>query len=253
MFRQYIPLLMCFSFILLSSGVALGQSNQPDKYLDKVELQNGSVLWGIVETREQEIVIHFDRGNDLTFPLDQVRSIKKNKLNPHYYQKQDTGRYYRLNLGLLVGKSNQFVPNETSFNASLTAGYRFNPHLATGIGTGIYYYPEARHIPLYAELNGQLMNTRITPAYFVRTGWSWAFGTNDIEEFVDDVEGGLYLEPGMALRWNLPNRVLELAVSYVRQNSTTVWDPVVFGNGNSSQSTTVSTFQRVNLTAGITF
>ena len=226
---------------------------QVDKYLDKVMLKNGSVLWGIAELKEQGVLIHLNGSDSVTLSLDEIEAIKRDKLNPQFYQPEFNTWFYQVNWGIIVGTRTEFSTNEVNFNASAVVGKRFNSKLGLGLGSGLYYYLETRHIPIFAELQGDFIKHRFTPVYFLRTGWSLADERRDIEDFVEWTSGGFYLEPGLGLRIYGLKHDIHLRVSYLSQSSRTKYSPIDFGNGSSTQTTQKRRFERTTFTLGVTF
>lgn len=226
---------------------------QVEKYLDKVVLNNGSVIWGIAEMTADEVLVHLDSHQTLSVPLAEVASLQTQKLNPRYYQKSEPGFYYQLVWGITLGKSHVDFPNETSFNISATAGYRFISYFGLGLGVGLYYYPQMRHLPIFLDVQGDLLKTRLTPIYSLRTGWSKAYPRDDLSDQVDETKGGYYLEPGLGLKWQAANHAWQVKVSYLQQHSETIFSPIDFGNGNRLINKETRKFERTTITLGITF
>ncbi len=225
---------------------------QVEKYLDKVTLKNGSVLWGITELQNDQLMVHITPEHTLAIPIAEVVTLKKQKLNPRYYLKKVPGTYYQVNWGITLGKSHNENPTETTFNASLAAGYRFTTGLAVGMGTGIYYYPQIRTVPWFVEVQGDMLRGRITPSYFLRTGWGWSTDRNQ-SGLVADTKSGYYLEPGIGLRWYAGKYSWILKVGYLRQHSETVYEPLDFGNGNIVSNVETRTFERTTISLGLIF
>jgi len=239
--------------LLLWLWVGCTANAQVDKYLDKVMLKNGSVLWGITELREQGVLVHLSDQDSIIVSMDEIEAIKTDKLNPQYYQPKDRTWFYQLDWGLTVGKRSDFSINEVNFNASAVFGKRFKPMVNLGLGTGIYYFQETRHIPIFAELQGDLIQHRVTPVYFIRVGWSLADERKDIEEFVDWTSGGFYFQPGVGLRIYGHKHAIHVRVSYLSQSSETQFNLVDFGNGSSLQTRQNRRFERTTFTLGVTF
>ena len=230
----------------------LNLTGQSDQYLDRVALTNGSVLWGIVEIEEGGVKVFIDDDNLIFVQDSLIKSLKYQKLNPELYLRRTAGVYYQISAGVLIGKGYQHSDNDTNFAAWFTSGYKFNRKFGLGLGVGLNYFPQQRHIPLYLDIQGDLLAGRVTPYYQLNTGWSWA---DERETFanVDKIEGGWYLRPAIGVRWHYPKHSWHLQVSYVRQNSTTFYEPVDFGNGAMLSSVEDRVIQRLGLSFGISF
>jgi len=227
-------------------------SGQADRYLDKVVLNNGSVIWGITELQEESVIIFFSQKDSLSVSASMIKSIKTQKLNPELYLERSQGVYYQVSIGVLLGKSHNNSETRGSFSSSFTSGYRFNPMLGIGLGVGLNYYPDQIHVPVYLDLQGDLSTGRVTPFYQLSTGWSWADERDNISQ-IGQVEGGFYFRPSLGIRWHFAKHSWFLRLSYVRQNSTTHFEPLDFGNGNVITNVEDRTFQRVGISTGISF
>ena len=242
-----------FSFALVIMALlSLAGKAQVEKYLDKVVLKNGSVIWGLADVINDQVMVHISDSETVTVPLSQLQDLKTQRVNPQYYQRKVPGPYYQLNAGITLGRTHEDYTTETNFNGSLVAGYKFRRSLGVGIGTGLYYYPQIRAVPIFAELQGDMLNTRFTPSYFIRAGWGLTTDRNQDGQ-VEDTQGGFYLEPGLGLQWYTAGHSWMLRVSYLRQNSETVYLPLDFGNGNVVTNVETRTFERTTISLGFAF
>jgi hypothetical protein len=181
-----------------------------------------------------------------------IKSIKTQKLNPELYLERSQGVYYQVSMGVLLGKSHNNSETRGSFSSSFTSGYRFNPMLGIGLGVGLNYYPDQIQVPVYLDVHGDLSKGRLTPFYQLSVGWSWADERGNITH-IEKVEGGFYLRPSLGVRWHFAKHSWHLQLSYVRQNSTTHFEPLDFGNGNVITNVEDRTLQRVGISIGISF
>jgi hypothetical protein len=237
---------------LFWSCISLVVVAQSDRYLDRVALKNGSILWGIVEIDENEVKVFLDDDHIVTVQDTLIKSLKYHKLNPASYKQRNSGIYYQLLTGLMVGKAHQYSENVASFAAWFSSGYKFDRKLGAGLGAGLNYYSQQRHIPLYLDIQGDLLAGRVTPYYQLNVGWSWA---DERESFstVEKVEGGLFVRPAFGVKWHFPKHSWHFQVSYVRQNATTFYEPIDFGNGAMLTNVEDRVLQRMGLSFGISF
>lgn len=226
---------------------------QVEKYMDRLELQNGSVLWGITEIQGDQVVMYLSPSDTISLPKSMIRSLKTQKLNPAFYMVKTPGPFYQVSWGTLIGKSHSQSINQATFSISALGGYKFNSRWSAGLGAGSYYYPQMGILPMFGEVQGDLAESRLTPIYFFRGGWSWAFQRKDNGFAIDDMQGGMFLEPGVGLKWHRAGYALQLKVSYVRQNSKTFFEPLDFGNGTIITNVEKRTFERINLSMGVSF
>ena len=225
---------------------------QIDKYIDKVELTNGSIIWGLSEIDSDLVKIYLTNGDSIAVPVEHIKSLKTGKINPEWYSSRIFGVYYQISAGVLIGKSSQYSVNTASFSTSFVSGYKFNQWWGIGLGMGLDYYPDQRHIPLFLEVQGNLLEGRITPFYGLNAGWSWAEDRNSTAQ-LDRIEGGFYLKPSLGIRWHSARYSWHLQVSYVRQQSTAYYEPVDFGNGNVVTNVEDRVLQRIGISTGVTF
>jgi len=242
---------MAFSLICLLWNAERSLA-QTDKYVDKVVLTNGSVIWGLSEIEQDQVRIYLNSGDSISMPVEYIKSLKKGKLNPEYYQHRLEGVYYQVTTGVLLGKSYQYSGNEPGFTASFVSGYKFNRFWGAGLGMEVDFYPSQSHIPLFLEFQGDLLRGRVTPFYQVRTGWSWAEERNSLDE-TGRVEGGFFLSPALGVKWHFAGHSWHLQFSYVRQEATTRFEPVDFGNGQSITNVEDRVLQRMGIGVGISF
>jgi len=245
-------------YVVLSVTIGLwayfphAASGQTDRFLDKVVLNNGSVIWGLTEFQEESVIVFFSPKDSLLVPVSMIKSLKTHKLNPELYLERSQGPYYQFSVGVLMGKSHNTSENKGSFSASFTSGYRFSPMLGLGLGVGLTYYPEQTHVPVYLDVQGDLSKGRVTPFYQLSTGWSWADERGNISQ-IEKVAGGFYLRPSLGVRWHFAKHSWHLQVSYVRQNSITYFEPWDFGNGSVITNVEDRTFQRMEISIGVSF
>lgn len=246
-----LPVLLCW-FVALLTFFQQTIFGQTDRFLDKVVLNNGSVLWGVAEFQDETVKVFLSQKDSLSVPISMVKSLKTQKLNPELYLERSQGAYYQVTWGALLGKGNHDSENTSSFAASFTSGYRFKPLLAIGLGVGLNYYPDQIHVPVYLDIQGDLIDGRLTPFYQLSAGWSWADERENISQ-IGEVQGGFYFRPSLGIRWHFAKHTWHLQLSYMLQNATTYFEPLDFGNGNVITNVEDRTFQRVGISTGISF
>ena len=225
---------------------------QEDRYLDKIVLHNGSIIYGVAEQNDESLTMFLTAQDSISVPISRIKSIKTNQLNPARYLERLEGTYYQVSVGVMLGKTHQNSESNGSFFTSFTSGYKFKPSFGIGLGVGINYYQYQKHVPFYLDVQGDLLENRVTPFYQLSAGWSWA---DSREETLQDVrvEGGFFLQPSVGVRWHFAKHSWHLKFSYVRQNSTTRFEPIDFGNGNRLTNVEDRTIQRFGISTGISF
>lgn len=168
-------------------------------YEQWVYLNNGNVLYGIVETRGTSIKITTDTGEEYTYPLAEVRTISDNKLNsPSITRDPDLKSYENTDKGFWIAGQVQGAyslmlhgNNIPMIELDVTGGYRFNEYLRAGLGLGVRYYINnkkmrkssvALSMPVYANVRGNIIHggyRTVVPYYSldiggaVRDGFLW--------------------------------------------------------------------------------
>jgi hypothetical protein len=235
--------------LLVSSSYIAAQT---DKYVDKIKLNNGSTIWGLSEIKQDQVIIHVNAKDSIIIPAENIKSLKTNKLNPELYQDNLEGLYNQVSTGVLVGSTHQYSGNEGSFSASFVSGYKLKQQFGLGLGVGVDYYPSQRHLPVFLDIQGDLIRGRFTPFYQLNLGYSWAHERSAPED-LESLEGGLYLRPSFGVKWHFARYSWFLKLSYVRQESTTRYEPIDFGNGNTITNVEDRVLQRAGISFGISF
>lgn len=236
-------------FTILFAQYSHGQA---DRYVDKTVLHNGSVIWGITELEAGQVKILLTAKDSVMVPDYMVKSIKTGKFNPALYSERFEGFYYEFSTGALIGKSHHSSENEGTFTMSFAGGYKFNRLLGLGLGVGLDYYVDQRHVPLFLDIQGDWLEGRVTPFHQLNIGWSLASNRDEITP-VEETEGGFYLRPTLGVRWHFPNHSWQLKVSYVRQEATRSFEPIDFRNGSSLETVEDRTMQRIAIAVGVSF
>lgn len=180
--------------LLIGSLTGLGANHEQWVYLN-----NGNVLYGIVETAGTSIKITTDSGETYTYPLAEVRTISDNKLtSPGITPDADLKSYWNIDKGFWISGQLQGAyslmlrgNNIPMIELDVTGGYRFNEYLRTGIGFGVRYYIDNRKMrksdvalsmPIYANIRGNIIHggyRTVVPYYSldiggaVRDGFLW--------------------------------------------------------------------------------
>jgi len=235
-------------FLLMASQVQA----QTDRFLDKTVLQNGTVIWGITELEEGQVKIFLTENDSVLIPDFMVKSIKTGKFNPSLYAERVEGFYYELSTGFLIGKAHHSADNEGTLSLSAAGGYKFNRLLGVGLGAGVDFYLDQRHIPLFIDIQGDWLDSRLTPFHQLNLGWSYAADRTGSDQ-VERVKGGAYLRPSLGVRWHFPRHSWHLKVSYVLQQATRYFEPIDLWDGGNMQTTEERTMQRLAVAVGISF
>ena len=225
---------------------------QVDRYVDKVKLNNGSTIWGLTEIKQDQVIIFVTEEDSLIVPAENIKSLKTGKLNPDLYLDRVQKFYYQVSTGVLVGSSHQYSSNEASFSASFISGYKLKRMLGLGLGVGVDFYPNQRHIPLSLDVQGDLIPGRVTPFYQLNVGYGWA-QERSVPVELERLTGGLYFRPSVGVKWHFAGHSWLLRISYVRQESKMHYEPIDLGNGSTITTVEDRVLQRLGFGLGIYF
>jgi hypothetical protein len=101
-----------------------------------------------------------------------------NNVNSSFNNRKEKGFYSIMHVSLLLG-TNQFTEMQANFRTSIspsftiTNGYMFNKHWATGAGVGFEIF-NYNLFPLFAELRYTLWDNKISPFMVLKGGYSFA-------------------------------------------------------------------------------
>ncbi len=206
-------------FVLLSfwGRDLCAQSNYPDL----VRLKNGSILkCKILEYQlEGHIKVEIMGGSVLVYPSTDLESIERGGANltalPDSMQKArhiyETGMYYYLNLDFLGGIQESTWGGTTptlGLGSKLGLGWVKHRHLMLGGGVGWVFMDNvfmfSHHIPVYAELRGDLLKRDWSLYYSVSMGYNFALRQNRVDWTglqMTAARGGIYVNPSLGLRF----------------------------------------------------
>ena len=242
--KTYKFLFLIFTFLVLSWINGLGQRF----YEDIVHLKDGSKIrgWIVEQIPGDHIKIELLGGSILVYQQDEIEKITKEysqyksirrRINHHRgpILYNDKGFYGAFSLGFMFNEGQWGLRIDPGFQ--LRAGYRLNQFLGVGGGTGVEFYESGVIVPFFLELNGDVLQRRITPHYMVQAGYGLGVAPTWIAE---EFRGGLMGQGGVGLKMHT-RRKLEFMYMLVfkYQETTDVqipwdrWDPW----GNPVQTT----------------
>lgn len=138
-----------------------------------IRLKNGTILKGKYQYTDGKIHI-VSAGNLWTFNANEVDTItgvrmKNMKLMQDF--SSETPVFYRVEMGLLIGNSQNSQSAPFSFTGS--ANYRFDSRFSLGIGFGAEFFKES-YLPVFANLEYKLNENFSTPYLFLKLGYEVA-------------------------------------------------------------------------------
>lgn len=160
-------------------------------------LKNGWIIHGgnIVQT-DTSIAITTNEGNRFVFKKQEMDSLRVAKSG---YRNEQPGFAHYTEIGALAATKNR-PDNVTTaaFSFQTVNGYRFNPHLFSGLGIGIDLYATETYVPIFASLRGNILkNAGFMPFYFADFGYGW-----NITASTDNIryQGGLLMAAGLGFK-----------------------------------------------------
>jgi len=237
---------------------------QESKLKDIIKFKDGSEYRGrITEYVENKRIIIEVAGNSITVDGEAFANIKDLGFDKLGYKDKSRGLWHEMNLGVTVGKSNDFSTAEAHPSILVINGFQFNRFLGVGLGTGYQNHNQVNIIPVYASFRGDVLDSRVTPFYYLDAGYGFGikksknvFFNNEV-----DVKGGFLVSPGAGVRIKLKKTYLTTCVGYKLQNSLIKRSPNFYNwrflpdfaspVGEGDSSTEKRLYKRVEIRIGI--
>ena len=156
--------------LLLGLVLILPAFSQTEK--GYVYLKNGTIIKGrYAYSADQQKIRIQSAGNLWIFEAAEVDSISSRRMRTMEDMMQSaTNRkfFYRAELGVLVGNSDN--SQNAPFSMSGSVNYAYDPKLSFGLGIGVEFFKES-YMPLFANLEYKFRNYPSTPYVFVKAGY----------------------------------------------------------------------------------
>lgn len=199
--RKFSIISLLFTIIFfVSFSTSFGQKNREDV----VFLKDGSIIRGkIIEYMTNTHVKIETRDNSIwVFKHNKIDKIAfdKGKTN-NGPSNLKTGYYNLTDMGVLIGTGNN--NNSAPFSIMMVNGYRFNPHISSGLGVGIEFF-STPVIPLYIDTRYDFYDRSISPFAYLKGGYSFQVGENNSYYYEKiSSKGGLMFGVGVGIRVSL--------------------------------------------------
>lgn len=210
------------AFLLLFSITNLFAYQVQLENFGKVKLKNGAIL----KTRildidlRHNVTIGLPDSQQVVIAADQIYKIKAKGIRHFGSLPEQRGLMGSVSFGLLFGKPNESSNLRAGVGINGVLGYQFSNLIGLGIGAGAEFVNELITAPVYLRLDGQMMNTRVSPIYTMDLGGSFAwYNANQFNSF-ESVNGGWFLRPGLGFRFQNLGNSLYFLVSYQVQTLT---------------------------------
>lgn len=175
---------------------------------DVIYLKNGSVIRGIIveQIPNESIKMETRDGNLFVYKLDEISKLTKENEVKGSAKKSLKGNGYmgivEVGYGIDAGGDLAKLTNINRVNVSIINGYKFNPYLYLGLGTGIIYYTgdaDELSIPLYTYFKANFINNKVSP--FASMSLGYIMNTKE-----DAFFSGLLLEPAVGVNFSVSQR-----------------------------------------------
>ena len=203
------------SILLFLSIDLLGYQAQTENF-GKVKLTNGTVLKTeiLAIDLQHNVTIGLPDNQQVTIPHHQVYKIKAKGIRHFGDLPEQKGFTGSISFGLLFGNSSENSGLRAGVGINGVLGYQLSNLIGLGLGAGAEFVNDLVIAPIYLRLDGQMLNSRVSPIYGVDFGGSFAwYTTKNFNEF-DTVRGGLILRPGLGVRFRNMSNSLYFLVSY---------------------------------------
>jgi hypothetical protein len=212
-----------FLFVLaiacLSVFGAVGQGR-----VDLLYLKSGETLRGKLESyeREESIVFVLTSGDTIRnegATLDLIKGIRTGRRNNKGYNQKTSGFWNLYELG--VNFDNE---GGSAFYAQGAIqgvwGYQWSKMLKTGLGIGIEAMEDFNVVPVFASIQGDWRQGKVTPFHFVNIGFAIASPrsyASDNDRF-NEVKGGFRFNSGLGVKIHQRKTFITVSAGYLLQN-----------------------------------
>jgi hypothetical protein len=182
---------------------------------DVVYLKDGSIIRGQImeQVPGESLRIRIMGGSEFVYRMDEVERIRKEESNlvqfsPKNLRKLRPISYRQPGLYQQIDGSLGFYQAQWGLASTVSLHYKvlynYNHWINVGLGMGLDPYESGLITPVYAVFQGELMERKTAPHYFVNLGYGIgaARGWN-----VEQLTGGLYVHAGLGWKINTRRRV----------------------------------------------
>ena len=212
---KYVLILLGF---IANVGLIVGQSNIDRAQRDTLELRNGVILFGNIESITEEGTLCFSsEGYTYYFHERKIKNIYNG--NELTYKKNTRSINERLWF-LQFFNAIHFGADGSGASSQLKLEYLFNHHAVVFAGIGVDNYNFTRMRNLYALSVGYksyLFDRKNTPFISFATGYGFAF--KNIDNGVIEANGGLLFNPALGLRFGTGDLIITTQLGLKFQNA----------------------------------
>ncbi|MDW3650913.1 MAG: hypothetical protein R8P61_27800 [Bacteroidia bacterium] len=190
---------LSYTILLFFLTCFMASAQTTGKMEDVIELKDGHVIYGWILEQEagKHVKIELVGGSVLIIEQEKIESISRDpsrflrvKRTYNYRQKpilyRERGAYMYLSSHFSFRDGSD--RDRLDVGIHIRTGYRIDRLLGLGIGVGVDNYEGGTYMPIYLDLSGDLMRSRVTPHYHVSGGYAFAVNPNWPNS---QIEGGL--------------------------------------------------------------
>jgi len=202
--------------LMLGASTAFAQSN----YEDVVYLKNGSIIRGIITEQipNESIRIEISNGSIFVYRMDEIERITREPIQGRSRDRDtarrdvdfESGYEVSVELGYQIGTGDWGLDR---IKMDIINGYRINPYIFLGMGTGWRYYHEIEDalVPLFLNFRVNFIQSQMSPFLGLSTGYSLNASNN--------FKGaGAFIAPTMGVDFPISNSArMNVGLSYESQ------------------------------------
>ena len=154
-------------FFILAFLITLSVSAQKQKV--EVQLKNGTVIKGrIIESNSPNNIRIKSKSSLRVIQKNEIDTIYSSKYEPNF-KAVSIPYFIKIDIGILSGNSKNDDSEPTFFHSSYN--YEVKKKLYAGAGIGVEYYMEQSYIPVFANFEYRLRQTKFSPMLYLKTGY----------------------------------------------------------------------------------
>jgi sRNA-binding regulator protein Hfq len=239
-----------YVFLFIICLISFSAFSQSKRMEDVVYMKNGSIIRGvIVEFSKDYVKIETVGRNLFVFNSEEIEKIQKEN-NPRRFLYRESGFFNNTEIGWVTANRLSYQPGIANFGIQTVNGYKINRWVGAGVGIGLQRYEYFNIVPVFASLqSGDFFHSRITPYYYVNTGYGFGFGEKHSQSEV--IRGGFMFNPGIGLKINSRESAFLMSFGYSVQKAYHKYES--FGTWNPTVVEQNLSLNRISIRFGMSF